>query len=130
MALSLVSRPWCGQAHPELVDRSLHRLPWRLLGVDGELRSDDLDQIGAGERRFVDARRRGGDVCSVERSARGAHALRARRMKRCAVKVHTPRVGAPLPQQLPPRQLFGLAWPGRLLCHREPHRAQRLIDDA
>ncbi|WP_459976491.1 hypothetical protein, partial [Mycobacterium avium] len=44
-------------AHPDLVDGGFDLLSWRTgisVEFDGQLRTDDLHEVGSGERRLVD----------------------------------------------------------------------------
>jgi len=54
MSFALMRRPRRGQPHPDLVDGGLHELARGAFGVDGQLRTHQLHQIDAGERRLID----------------------------------------------------------------------------
>src|SRR5258708_3338744 len=71
MAFALVCGAGCGQPDGHLIDGGFDQLTWAALGIDGELRADDLDQVGAGERGLLDLFGRIGDERPVERRARG-----------------------------------------------------------
>ena len=116
---SLPSRWWASRGAlmrtPTLVDDLLDQGA-RVAGrVDGQLRADQLDHVGARERGLVDVRCHLGDARSVECAALVCAALGARREVRVAVQVQAARVGAPLRFELGPGQRFGFGGAGRFL---------------
>jgi hypothetical protein len=60
------------------------------------LRADELDQVGACERRALDARRRVREARPIERGARGSAARRARPRGGGAVQPQPAHIRAPL----------------------------------
>jgi hypothetical protein len=106
MALALMRGPRRAQPHTDLVDGGFHQLTRGALSVDWDMRANDLQQVGAGERGLVDLLGRRGDARPIKRRARPRAA----------------RIGAPLRHQLRPRQLFRLGWARRLLRGRQLRR--------
>ena len=70
-------------AHPDLVDDLLDELSRFAGRVDGELRADQLDHVGAGERGLVDVRGHLGDA-RRGRARRAGVARRSARAAKCA----------------------------------------------
>jgi hypothetical protein len=90
-----------------------------VFGVDGQLRADDFDQVGAREGRFLDVLRGRRQPVPIQRCQRGFFAGLAGLAPRRAIDRQTPLIGAPLPPQLGPGELFGLGRTGRFLRGRE-----------
>ena len=59
--------PRRGEPDPDLIDGGLDELAWALLGVDGQLRANDLHQVGAGERGLVDLLGGRGQAAPIKR---------------------------------------------------------------
>ena len=110
----------CADAHPDRVDELLDELA-RVTGrVDGQVRADEFDHVGAGERGLVDARRRRAmRARSWAARARARRALGARRVMRVAVQAQAARVGAPLLFEFLPRQRLRFGWAGGFLRRRQ-----------
>jgi len=131
MARPLMSRTGGGQPHPDLVDGGLDHLPRAAVGVDGQLRADELDQISADEHGLVDLGRCGGQPAPIPQRPGRLLAGRAGCGQPVPVHPDTARILTPLLAQLCPGQLFGSGRAGGLLRGRQLCRRERCarVDD-
>src|SRR5271166_352622 len=71
MSLTLMRHAWSSQPHPDLVDGGLDHLPRGAFSVHRKLRTDHLDEVGAGERRLLDLLGHRHQTTPIKRCPRG-----------------------------------------------------------